>query len=197
MKGPAGEILRMTANNIKELRVAFLLTPSEFARRIGIYPEYVARLESGERPLSDLWIDAVVRALGVPREMVTAQGAAIVSQGAKLPETVAPILCPVGARYAILALIAKLASLKIANSLYEDDLADAVQSLVSYVGRKPANDGVANRLSQGLQITVLTILQSRAPDLPEDFQENLEAALPGALKLLEVFSDFGALAPGR
>ena len=195
MGGPIGVFRGMTANNIKELRLSFLLTPGDFACRLGIYPEYIVRLESGVRPLSDLWTDAVARALGIPREMVTDPGAAAGFRGGKLPDAVAPVLCPLGARYAILALIAKLAGLKTATSLDEDDLADAVQSLVSYVGRDAANEGAANRLSQGLQITVLTILQSRSPDLPEEFQENLGAALPGALKLLEVFSDVDA--PGR
>lgn len=189
----------MTPNNIKELRLSFLLSPGEFARRVGIYPEYVARLESGERPLSDLWIDAVARALGVPRAAVTAANEDIF-KGAhltpdKLPALEPPILCPIGARYAILALIAKTASLKTANTLYEDELADAVQSLVTYVGREPR--GAANRLSQGLQITVLTILQSRSPDLPEGFQENFARALPGALALLDAFSGFAGPAQER
>lgn len=184
----------MTPNNIKELRLSFLLSPVEFARRVGIYPEYVARLESGERPLSDLWVEAVARALGVPREAVTAANEDIF-KGAhltpdKLPKLGAPLLCPIGARYAILALIAKTAELKIANTLYEDELADAVQSLVSYVGREPDSRGAASRLSQGLQITVLTILQSRSPDLPEGFQESFARALPGALALLDAFSGF-------
>ncbi|PQA88030.1 hypothetical protein CW354_06770 [Marinicaulis flavus] len=188
------------ANNIKELRISFLLSPSEFARRIGIYPEYLARLESGDRPLNDLWIDAVARALGAPREAVTEADALAafknkMSSPPKPPDAAEPVLNPLGARYAILALIAKLAGFKTAESLDEDELADAVQSLVSYVGRGTAGESAANRLSQGLQITVLTILQSRSPDLPEGFQEDLDRVLPGALALLQGFSDFAD--PGR
>ena len=67
------------------------------------------------------------------------------------------------------------------------EIADAVQSLVSYVGREPVRGG-ANRLSQGLQITALTILQSCFDDPPPNFQERLKAALPGALSLIEAFS---------
>lgn len=190
----------MIANNIKELRISFLLSPGDFARRVGIYPEYVARLESGGRALDDLWIDAVARALGVPREAITAANEDIF-RGAhmspeKLPKLEPPVLCPVGARFAVLALIAKAAGLKIANALSEDDLADAVLSLVAYVGRE-RDGGAANRLSQGLQITALTILQSCLPDPPEDFQETFERALPGALALLEGYSGLDARAPER
>jgi len=190
----------MIANNIKELRISFLLSPGDLARRIGIYPEYIARLESGDRTLSELWIDAVARALGVPREAVTAANEALF-RGAhmspeKLPKLEPPVLCPVGARFAVLSLIAKSAGLKSANGLSEDDLADAVLSLVTYVGRE-RDLGTANRLSQGLQITALTILQSCLPDPPEDFQEMFARALPGALGLLEAYSGIVDREPER
>ncbi|MCK5744867.1 MAG: helix-turn-helix transcriptional regulator [Oricola sp.] len=190
----------MIANNIKELRISFLLSPGDLARRIGIYPEYIARLESGDRTLSELWIDAVARALGVPREAVTAanedlfRGAHMSPE--KLPKLEPPVLCPVGARFAVLSLIAKSAGLKSANGLSEDDLADAVLSLVTYVGRE-RDRGTANRLSQGLQITALTILQSCLPDPPEDFQEMFARALPGALGLLEAYSGIVDREPER
>ena len=186
----------MTSNNIKELRLSFLLSPREFARRVGIYPDYVSRLESGERSLSDLWIDAVARSFDVPREAVTASDITPYKpdsyKAVLAPEIAEPAVCPIAARFAIQSLLAKLAGLKTASKLSEDDLADAVQGLVSYVGPAPESGliegNAANRLSQGLQITVLTILQSCLSDPPEDFQERLRQTLPGALSLLVAFS---------
>lgn len=186
------------ANNIRDLRIALLLSPTELARRIGIYPEYIARLESGARPLSAIWIDAVARALCVPREIVTDRTVdfdAIAASAPVLPER-SYGLCPVGARYAIKALAAKVGGVKLAAELSEDELADAVQSLVSYVEdddealfeSERAVSARANRLSKGLQITALTILQSRAPDLQTHALSTFETVLPGAVSLLETFS---------
>ncbi|MEO1135629.1 MAG: hypothetical protein AAFW68_03325 [Pseudomonadota bacterium] len=178
---------------------------------VGIYPDYIRRLESGDRPLTELWVDAVARALNVPATMVTDPAADIDALARKLPRpkrNYAP-LCPVGARYAIVSLVAKLGGLKTAQNLDEDDLADAVQSLMAFIGASDdvgeANDGVdeksaaidLNRLSKCLQITVLIILQSRSPDLPADFEQRLERLVPGALSLLEVFSDVDGAERGR
>lgn len=190
------------ANNINALRLAFLLDAKDFARLIGIYPDYVRRLESGDRPLTELWIDAVARALGVPADMVINPEADIDALAKDLPrpKRKRAVLCPAAARFAILSLVAKLGGLKTARSLDEDELADAVQSLVSFVDIEPAMEGAAggldsNRLSRGLQITVLTILQSRSPDLPNDLETLLETLVPGAVSLVEVFSAVDA--PGR
>ncbi len=185
------------ANNINALRVAFLLDAQEFARLIGIYPDYIRRLESGDRPLTELWIDAVARTLHVGAEAVTQPGAPIDADALKAPRS-PPALCPLAARYAILSLIARLGGLRIAESLDEDEIADAVQSLVSFVeeDRLERGGGMdASRLSKGLQITVLTILQSRAPALPAGFEEMLERLAPGAVSLLEAYS--AVVAPVR
>jgi transcriptional regulator with XRE-family HTH domain len=185
------------ANNIQELRLAFLLSQREFARLIGIYPDYVSRLESGDRPLTNVWIDAVSDALGVPRVAVTAPEMDLAALAATLPRP-APrklIVCPIAARHAILALVAKLGGVSAARHLNEDNLADAVRTLIAYVddrGRRrdsgPSSDESASRLSQGLQITALTILQSCPDEPPPDFQRALEKILPGAVRLIEAFS---------
>ncbi|WP_425410689.1 helix-turn-helix domain-containing protein [Hyphococcus sp.] len=186
------------SNNIQELRLAFLLSPREFARLIGVYPDYVSRLESGERPLTDLWIDAIAKALDVPRAMITDPDAKIDAKAchAHRPTITAPVLCPIAARYGVLALVAKMGGLRRAEALDEDKLADAVQNLVAYVDdRTPGLPGEhkedvrANRLLKGLQITALTILQSCEADLPEDFHRQLEIAARGAHALLEAFSN--------
>jgi|GEM_PF-3008259 len=187
------------ANNINSLRVAFLLDTRDFAALIGIYPEYVRRLESGDRPLTELWIDAVAQALDIPAEAVTSPDANISALAKERPRPFPPhcVLCPIAARYAILSLVAKIGGLKTANSLDEDELADAVRSLLSFTedgfaALAGGGKAASNRLSKGLQITVLTILQSRAPDLPADLEEMLERLAPGAISLLEGHS---AVAP--
>lgn len=197
----------MLTNNIKELRIEFLLSPREFARLIGIYPDYIARLESGNRPLSDVWIDAIAKALGVPPEAVTDPGADIKSIAANAirPPERPPVLCPIAARYAILSLVAKLGGLSRAEMLDEDGIADAVQNLVAYVDDQTPNlpgdqkDEIrANRLLRGLQISALTILQYHEAELPPSSQDDMEIALQGAVSLLEAFSkiDETAHVPG-
>lgn len=185
------------ANNIKKLRLAFLFTPREFSRLIGVYPEYLPRLEAGERALTDAWIDAVSGALGIEPEAVLDPDAdipAIVSSVPR-PEVSSAAICPLSARYAILAIAAKTCGLHIAERITEDDLADAVCSLITFVegGERGRLAGrldkkAVSRLSKGLQITALAILQSCFDDPPPDFQERLDAALPGAVSLIESFS---------
>ena len=181
------------ANNIKKLRLGFLFTPREFSRLIGVYPEYLPRLEAGERPLTDAWIDAVSGALGIDPEAVLDPDAdipAIVSSVPR-PEVSSAAICPLAARYAILAIAAKTCGLRIAERIVEDDLADAVCSLITFVDssqRGKLDERAVSRLSKGLQITALAILQSCFDDPPPDFQERLDAALPGAVSLIETFS---------
>ncbi len=184
-------------NNIQELRLAFLLSPREFARLIGIYQDYLPRLESGERALTDIWVTAVSEALGVPRVAVTEPELDLAALAATLPRPKPRrlVVCPIAARHAILALVAKLGGASTVLNIGEDNLADAVRTLIAYVDdsktRKasdaPSNES-ASRLSQGLQITVLTILQSCSDDPPPDFQRAMEKILPGAVRLIEAFS---------
>jgi len=200
------------ANNIKRLRLGFLFTPREFSRLIGVYPEYLPRLESGERALTDAWIDAVSGALGIAPEAVLDPDADIqkIGSSAPRPDVEAATICPLSARYAILAIAAKTCGLKIAEKITEDDLAESVCSLIAFVQggarqssleksnpemsglEKPApgvlDEKAVSRLSKGLQITALAILQSCFDDPPPDFQERLDAALQGAVSMIVAFS---------
>lgn len=190
------------ANNIQDLRLAFLLSQREFARLIGIYPDYVSRLESGERALSEVWIDAVSEGLGVPRSAVAAPSIDAAALAASLPRPLPRklIVCPIAARNAILSLAEKLGGPSMLRQIGADSLADAVRTLIAYVeegasGEDPGES--ANRLSQGLQITVLTILQSCSDDPPPGFQRAMETILPGAVRLIEAFSQVDETAPDR
>lgn len=181
-------------NKIKELRLAFLLSPRQFAERLGIYPDYVPRLESGAREINEVWIDAVARALGAPREAV-ADPAFDISclEGSALPPGQGAPVCAVGVRYALLALVAKLGGMEIAKSLSEDEIADATIGLVDYMFQAAEANGQngtkspLNHLSQGLQIVSLTILQSRGVEPGQDFQYRMNVALPSAAQLAQGF----------
>lgn len=182
------------ANNVKELRLAFLLTPKELAARMGADVRQVERLESGDQPLTEEWVEAVSRALGVPASAIVDPSAdirAIVAGSARTPVRPART-CPVGARFAIQAMVAKLGGVKMALALNEDDLARAVQNLVNYVETTEGDDSEeerANRLSLSLQIIVLTILQSRGVAPDPEFLDAMAKAQTGAMSMLQAFSD--------
>lgn len=183
-------------NNLRELRLAFLLTPKELAERMGADQQQVERLEADGQPLTEEWVEAVSRALGVPASAVVDPSAdirAIVARSAKGPER--PVrTCPIAARFAIQAMVAKLGSVKIALSLTEDELARTVQNLVNYVeGGEPDDtpEQRLNRLKLPLQIIALTILQSRGVDPGPRFADSMEKALQGAIALMEAFSGIG------
>lgn len=180
-------------NNIKELRLAFLLTPQEMAARMGADVSTLERLESGEHDLSIEWIEAVSMALGVPASAVhdpSTDIRAIVTGAGSLPARQAKT-CPIATRYAILALVAKFGGLKIADSLDENDLARAVQNFVNYVESEAGAEGTAdnpNRLSLPLQLIVLTILQSRGVSPAPGLLREMEKAQQAATSLVEAFS---------
>lgn len=180
-------------NNIKELRLAFLLTPQEMAARMGADVSTLERLESGEHDLSIEWIEAVSMALGVPASAVhdpSTDIRAIVTGAGSLPARQAKT-CPIATRYAILALVAKFGGLKIADSLDENDLARAVQNFVNYVESETGAEGTAdnpNRLSLPLQLIVLTILQSRGVSPAPGLLREMEKAQQAATSLVEAFS---------
>lgn len=180
-------------NNLRDLRLAFLLTPRELAERMGTDAQQVARLEAEGRELSEEWVEAVARALGVPKSAVTDPATdiqAIVLRAGRVSGRRVKS-CPIGARFAIQAMVAKFGGLKMALSLDEDALATAVQNLISYVEAGEGDDTPEkrfNRLSLALRIIVLTILQSRAVVPDPRFPEAMETALAGATSLLEAFS---------
>lgn len=182
-------------NNVKALRLAFLLTPKELAERMGADVRQVERLEANEGALSEEWVEAVSRALGVPASAVVDPFADIAAIAAKAGRRVPPRLetCPIGARFAIQALVAKLGGLDMALSLSEDELGRTVQNLISYLesDEEDSEEERFNRLSRALQIVSLTVLQSRGFVPGAGFQEKMSKALPGAMSLLKAFSGIG------
>lgn len=186
------------ANNMKELRLAFLLTPKEFAERLGIDTELLSRLEKIEDGLPAEWAEAVSRVLGVPIAIVTSPDADIEQAviGAKLAPERKTATCRIAARFAIQAMVAKLGGMKIALDLNEDALETAVQNLINYSEEETDADRPEqrlNRLSQSLQIAVLTILQSRGVDPGPDLRHSMELAQHGALALLQSFAEIDQL----
>jgi transcriptional regulator with XRE-family HTH domain len=182
-------------NNVRALRLAFLLTPKELAERMGADVRQIKRLEASEGDLSEEWVEAVSRALGVPASAVIDPFADIAGIAARAARRAPPQLhtCPIGARFAIQALVAKLGGLDMALSLSEDELGRTVQNLISYL---ESDDGDSaeerfNRLSRALQIVSLTVLQSRGFVPGADFQEKMSKALLGAMSLLRAFSEIG------
>lgn len=190
------------ANNIRDLRVAFLLTPRELAERMGTYPQQIYRLEASSSTPSIEWIEAVAEALGVPQSVVVDPNADInaIAKAARLKVQTARRTCPIGARFAVQAMVARLGGLKIALSLSEDDLAAAVRNLVAYVDIDDENDNEekrANRLSQSLQIVVLAILQSHGISLDSKFVQAVAKADQGASSLIRAFSEIGESGCGQ
>ncbi len=180
------------ANNIKELRLAFLLTPKELAARMGTYPQQVRRLEDAGRKLSDEWIEAVAEALGVPKAAVTDPSADIPAiVAAARPHAPHFRTCPIASRFAIQAMAARLGGLKMALALSEDDLATAVRNLVAYVDAGPEDEpeaARATRLSEALQLVVLAILQSHGASLDRRQLQAIALADQGASSLIRWFS---------
>lgn len=187
------------ANNLKELRLAFLLTPTELASRIGTDAAQVERLENPERELDEEWIDAVMRGLGVPRSAVIDPKADVraIAVEARAPKGSAASVCPIGARYAVLAMAAKLGGPKLALSLKEDALMTAVQNVIGYVDRgdQPSEQERLTRLAQALQITVLTILQSRGVEPEPQLLQSIDKSLHGATQLVHSFSSMLTVRP--
>jgi transcriptional regulator with XRE-family HTH domain len=182
------------ANNIKELRLSFLLTPKRLADRLGIKVDLLRQLENSDTPLTNEWEEALALAFGVPASAISDPAAnisAIVSTAGVIQTPEHPI-CRIGARFAIQAMVAKLGGLNIALDLNEEELANAVQNLLAYAeedkGGKDDPEQRLNRLSQSLQIVVLTILQSREVDPDRQFPQSMAIARDGALSLLRIYS---------
>lgn len=179
-------------NNIKKLRLAFLLTPKEFAERLGADARHIEYLERTDEALSEEWVQTIARALGVPFSAVTDPSADIAALSAHAQSRARPrqMVCPIGARFAIQALVAKLGGLDMALTLSEDEIIRTVENVISYMESDDVTSESErfNRLSRALQIVSLTVLQSREVDPGPDFQEKMTTALQGAASLLHVFS---------
>ena len=194
--------MTVIANNTKELRLQLLLTPKQLADRLGVTTQRLRALEQPDKPLPEGWPEAIAHALGVPVATVThpnpdlrkTKGLDSVSQAADRR------MCRIAARFAILAMAAKLGGLSVASELSEPDLDLALQNLILYTENPPnaaetgeqAEKDKLNRLSQSLQITVLAILQSRGVEPKTDLLREMEIARDGALSLIETFSDAGS-----
>ena len=190
--------MTVIANNTKALRLQLLLTPRQLADRLGVTTKRLRELERPGQNLPDGWAEAVAHALGVSSSVVTTPNTDIkqaVAQAddAKIDER---RLCRIAARFAILAMVAKLGGLQIATELSEPDLELALQNLLLYTEEfssaastdEDAAKDELSRLSQSLQITVLAILQSRGVEPETDLLEEMEIARDGALSLIETFS---------
>jgi len=181
-------------NNIKQLRLAFLLSPKQLADRIGINVDLLRRLENSDAPLAHEWNEAFALALRVEASAIsepeTDIGAAVAA--ASSFHTPTHPICRVGARFAIQAMVAKLGGLNIALELKEASLANAVQNLLAYAEEEKGTDTDTehrlNRLSQSLQIVALTILQSHGVDPDHEFHQTMAIARDGALSLLRTYS---------
>ena len=181
-------------NNTKQIRLALTLTPRQAADRIGVDADRFKQLEEcNAASLSDDWIEALAHAFGVSTRAITDPLADIhmIAAYARTPRADEDAFCPIATRYAVLAMVAKLGGLKIAQALSEDRLDAAVQNIILYTEADRTNNSAEdrlNRLSQSLQITALTILQSHGVDPESDFPHAIEIARDGALQLLQAFS---------
>ncbi|MCB2114578.1 MAG: helix-turn-helix transcriptional regulator [Parvularculaceae bacterium] len=183
------------ANNVRKLRVARLLTPSQLAMRMRADASDVERLESPGYELAPEWIEAVAKALGVPAEIVVAPDIDIGAIRASAPEAIpGPPVCPIATRYAILALVAKFAGVKFAAGLDDDSLARAAQNFFNFVEGEPGKDVADdfNRQKLALQIAVLTILQARGFRPRGNFEAEFHPALDAALDMMRRFADAGS-----
>ena len=175
-------------NEVSAFRVALNLSPAEFAARVGIYPDYIKYLEREGRVLNEAWVDAIAGGFGVNREMVL-RPAFFEKELSSL--TLPPqksFACPLGVRFAILWLVAKLAGLSNTVDFSEDQLADAVLSFNQFAGDiDQAADAKyrVSRLSKGLQIAVLAIAQSIQLTERDDLEEKLLQLLPRAIALID------------
>lgn len=199
--------MTVIANNTKELRLQLLLTPKQLADRLGVTTKRLRALEQPDKPLPEGWPEAIAHALGVPASTVTHPNPDLQKVGLESTAQAAERrVCRIAARFAILAMVAKLGGLSVASELSEPDLDLALQSLLLYTenppnagspDKKTKKDGEAekdelNRLSQSLQITVLAILQSRGVEPETDLLREMEIARDGALSLIETFSNAGS-----
>lgn len=188
-----GEAVKM-ANNVRKLRVALLLTPSQLAWRMRADATDVERIEAPGYELTPDWIAAVARTLGVPAAAVTDPEIDIEAiKSAAAVRSEAPPVCPVATRYALLATVAKFAGVKFANSIDDDSIARAVQIFFEFVenNEEAASAEDPTRQTLGLRIAVLAILQARGFDPGRRFEAELQHALEGSMAMMNRFAKIG------
>lgn len=178
--------------------MAFLLTPRDLAARMGADETDIYRIESPTYELDDQWIGAAARAFCVDAAAITDEEIdleAIVSASFMIEPAAAAAFCPVAVRYGLLTLTAKVAGMRIARSLDDDELARAAQQMAVFVDSEKLaandNDERFNRLKLSLQIAVVAILQARGVRVEPHFQQVLDEGVPAVAQLIERFSQIG------
>ncbi len=179
-------------NNLQTTRLSLRMSREEFARRIGIYTDYIADLEVSNRKLPAVWSEAVARGFGLsPEQFADPAFKGVAAAAAALPPP-PPFACPVAVRFALQALIAYIVGVNRTLELSEDQYADAVVGLNVFVAESaddPGDDEAQfNRLLKGLQITALTVVQSCEIVPQSGFEERMAAMLPPLARLIEACS---------
>ncbi len=179
-------------NNLKALRLSLRMSREEFAKRIGIYPDYIVDLETSDRQLTAAWPEAIEKAFDITTEEFSDPVYGGVANADMLLPAKRQFACPISIRFALQILIAKIAGVHRSQNISEDQYADAVISLNAYIADSAGDPGDDedrfNRLLKGLQITVLTIAQSCEIDLPNDPEKYLDAVLPPLARLIESYA---------
>lgn len=186
-------------NDLQTTRMSLRLSREEFARRIGIYTDYIIDLETSNRTLSSVWEEAVEQGLGVKPSAI----ADPLFEGRKAPGAPLPpqrrYACPIAIRFALQTLIAYIAGVNRTREISEDQYADAVVGLNLFLAdgddEVESADARFNRLLKGLQITALTIAQSCEIDPERAFETKMDAALAPLARLIEAFSDLAVSDP--
>lgn len=188
-------------NDLQTMRMRLRLSREEFARRIGIYADYIADLEVSDRTLSSVWEEAVEQGLGVkPSTIADPLFDRVKSSDAPLPPQ-RGYACPIAIRFALQTLIAYMAGVNQTLAISEDQYADAVLGLNLFLAE--GDDGLEsadvrfNRLLKGLQITALAIARSCEIDPEREFEMKMDAALPPLARLIESFSDLAVSDPEK
>lgn len=176
-------------NNLQTTRLSLRLSREEFARRLGIYKDYIADLEISDRKLPSVWGEAMQRGFGIERATMDDP----LFDGVKPAEAPLPpqqeFACPIATRFALQTAIAYIAGVNCSTEVTEDQYADAVMGLNAYVAESAGDPGGdearINRLSKGLQITVLTVVQSCGIVPESGFEKTLASALPPLARLID------------
>jgi|GEM_PF-4088664 len=175
-------------NNLQTTRLSLRLSRAAFARRLGIYKDYIADLEISDRKLPSVWGEAMQRGFGIePATMDDPLFDGVKSAAAPLPPQPA-FACPIATRFALQTAIAYIAGVNCSTEITEDQYADAVMGLNAYIadsaGDPGGEDARVSRLSKGLQITVLTIVQSCGIVPESGFEKTLASVLPPLARLM-------------
>ncbi len=176
-------------NNLQTIRLSLRMSREAFARRIGIYTDYIASLETSGRDLSPVWGDALAQGVGVsPDALADPIFDSVADPDAPLPP-LRKFACPIALRFALQTLIAYIAGVDQTHRVSEDQYADAVVGLNAFLADS-ADDPVDedeqfSRLLKGLQITALTVVRSCEIAPQSGFEKIMAGAVPPLARLIE------------